>query len=334
MTTRLEKTGATRSASRLARTAQRERSKRNASKDEKLKAKVEVWVGERIRQTLSSTESLLSELTARMEAKENSAIHEYQKLQSSIQTFEEKLRTSIRDQALPLAMQACRDELAVQRAQIDSELRSQIDLVVANTRDVREQQQKLTKDFQAFREGTDRRIVVFEKSGWQEGRDTLQNLEARFTDWVAAENDRDMFTRRLEAIVKELEGRTWPWRTHMDRSGSPDAHDSGAVRSASPNSRHPAKHSGEGAPQHFDCWRPWPNRGPIRPVPPTPRRSPPTSRPGSRPSSAGRKRSEVMQDGFQQRLHSVSTSSVSSGMPRTRPGSARERRSEADVLIS
>lgn len=298
---------------------------------------MEVWVGERIRQTLSATESLLSELTARMEAKENNAIHEYQNLQSSIRTFEEKLRTSIRDQAIPLAMQACRDELGVQRAQMDTELRSQIDMVVANTRDIREQQEKQTKDFQAFREDTDRRITVFEKSGWREGRDALQNLETQFTNYVAAENERETFTRRLEVLVKDLESRNWPWRTHMDRGGSPDAHDSGAVRSASPNLRDPAKYCGELAPQEAGPWRPWPTRGPLRPVPPTSRPSPPsslpTSRTSSRPSSAGRKRTEATQDGFQ-RVNSVSTSSVSSGIPRARPSSARERRPEADVLIS
>lgn len=301
-----------------------------------MKAKVEVWVGDRIRQTLSSTESLLSELTARMEAKENGAIQEYQNLQSSIRTFEEKLRTSIRDQAIPLAMQACRDELAVQRAQIDSELRSQIELAKANMREIKAEHEKQGKNFKTFCEETDRRIAVFEKSEWREGRDALRSLEAQFAKYVTEEKEKDILTRRLEVLVKDLESRNWPWRPHMDRGGSPGPDDSGAVRSHSPTSRDPAKHCVEG---QDAGWRPWPTRGMIRPVPPTSRPSPPTSmpssRPSSRPSSAGRRRPEGPPEFFGaggQHLHVMSTSSVPSGVPRTRPSSARERRPEADAL--
>lgn len=335
---RWERTGVTRAASRSARAVQRERAKAQAARDEKLKAKVEGWVGDRIRQTLFSTESLLSELTARMEAKENGAIKEYQNLQSSIRTFEDKLRTSIRDQAIPLAMQACRDELVVQRAQIDSEIRSQIELAKANVCEIKAEHEKWGKDFQTFREETDRRIAVLEKSEWREGRDALRNLEAQFAEYMIEEKEKDILTRRLEVLVKDLEGRNWPWRTHMDRGGSPGPDDSGAVRSNSPSSRDPAKHCVEMAGQDAGSWRPWPPRGTFRPVPPASRPSPTTSmhssRPSSRPSSAGRRRPEGPHDGYGaggQHLHVVSNSSVSSGVSRTRPSSARERRPEADA---
>merc|ERR1712139_257059 len=75
----------------------------------------------------------------------------------------------------------------------------------------------------AFQVGMTRRLEDVEATSrlLPDHHEKIQKLIADFDTWVSCETARETYTRRLEWLVRDMEGRVWPWRPNMDRSNSP-----------------------------------------------------------------------------------------------------------------
>lgn len=146
----------------------------------------------------------------------------------------------------------------------------------------------MKSEFETFASHESIRLESLEKAAKEqrEAKRKLDKLHDDYTEYVKQQVDRDARTHVLEAMMKDMEGRLWPWRPNMDRSPSP--------------------------PRDGTEWKEWANHwpryGPVKPenkfamkalkrtaamspmTPPTP--SPPESRPNSRPTSAVYRESE------------------------------------------
>jgi len=242
---------------------------------------------------------------------------ECQKMQERIQVLERNRDTMIKDQ-VKTVLSACQNEVEAVRLNIERTLRDQGDQTKALMERLRHEHDEQKAGLKSFSAAIERRIERIEPiiPDYQETSHTLYKLKQDFETYVNNEREREVFSRRLEILVKDMESRNWPWRPNMDRSPSPPR------ETSAPTSVALGGAGGATAPAgvyEVNDWRPWPTNGPVRPTPPS-----------SRPSSA---RSRRPPPGIENTTYrSASTSGMSSAgsglaVARVRPSSARGPRS-------
>lgn len=123
----------------------------------------------------------------------------------------------------------------------------------------------------AFEQSSNHRLELMEfaTKDTEEAREMLSKMRVEFDDFYMSEGQREAYTKYLEAFVKDMEKRVWPWREHMDhrdRSSSPGLEERTALfqdgdprqpTDAATTEDRPA--SPTGIP-----WLPWPTQGMVK----------------------------------------------------------------------
>eukprot|EP00928_Gymnodinium_smaydae_P073386 TRINITY_DN56595_c0_g1_i1.p1 TRINITY_DN56595_c0_g1~~TRINITY_DN56595_c0_g1_i1.p1 ORF type:complete len:350 (-),score=41.99 TRINITY_DN56595_c0_g1_i1:230-1219(-) len=221
------------------------KARRLAQKEEKMKAKLDAWIAAPLRTLITNSEQINSEFTQQLQTKVTSLTDECRKLQHRINMLESTQETRITDQ-VSTALNSYLDKECIRSRLVTVEREvAQQDLELKRVLEMsRQELLKLSEDAKTFQEITVRRLDRLEDSPEiQHTAESLQKLTQEFVSYVSGENEREVLTRRLEYLVKDMEARNWPWRPNMDRSQSP------------PRGRDFGKTE----------WRPWPANGPVRP---------------------------------------------------------------------
>lgn len=205
--------------------AQRVRKKAADAKESALKAKIESFALKPLRELLHAKEEAIYE---RLLAHTTSVSEECANIQERIGSMEGRQREVIHDQVSAA--------MAARRKDIESTFSSQYSLLEKRERqlaaEVKEsfekmqgQNDRLKNEWKDFYGSTLRRLEHIETTikGYRDNEKTLCKLSVEFTNFASAEEQRENVTRRLTALVKDLEDRNWPWRKFMDRSPSPGA---------------------------------------------------------------------------------------------------------------
>lgn len=216
----------------LTRAQARAKSAKAKARDADLKSKIESWCGSKLRATIEVNTNLISDLTARVAAQEALSHQEQQKLDVSMKSFGEKLEKLLKEQAKPFD----RPAEAERRADaLEHELQQRCAVLRSVQEGIEKQLAELKKEVQTFSGNASSRLksLEFSTSDYPDTKIKLQRLRAEFEGYVRQEEQRTVYNKRLEFLVKDMEDRNWPWRPNMDRSNSPHY---SLVRNASPAS--------------------------------------------------------------------------------------------------
>lgn len=290
--------------SRYRRTAARAKARKIAARDERLKRQIHSWFVEPLRNAISANERYIDEAKDRFQSKVENVILEFRKLQHHIQLLENGRDANIKEQ-VSAVMLTCRTELEEKCSNIERDLNEQSETSKKFMEEFKREQSRLRNDLNALTEKAGKRLNGMENaiSDYSGIWTSFHKLEADFSGYVSQENQRETYTKRLEILVKDMEGRNWPWRPNMDRSPSPN---SASIAWASHNSSHDAIRA-----IHDEDWRPWSTSGPVKPSPPS-----------SRPSSARYKREQAT------KAPAACSAGSGASAARSRPSSARGRRQQ------
>lgn len=283
-------------SSREKRTLVRTKARARMAHEEKIKALVDTFCRP-LATTISAQSQSVSDLSLELKRKESDLRSELQKVSERVQRIEQNLPTIIKEE-VEVSLAPFRKLESERRMVTENKVH---DLSLAATKLTEEltyAMEKLRTDLKNLSEKIPARLEPLEELGstYAQTKEKLDKLHADYTDYVSKQQDRDARNHMLEMMMKDMEGRLWPWRPNMDRSQSPQH----SPRSASPP-REPWDERRD--------WLPWPKLGPIKPpnhaafiraklqnsTNPTPtppeRATPPEtpssgSRQGSRPGSA------------------------------------------------
>eukprot|EP00930_Biecheleria_cincta_P025475 TRINITY_DN18140_c0_g1_i1.p1 TRINITY_DN18140_c0_g1~~TRINITY_DN18140_c0_g1_i1.p1 ORF type:complete len:273 (+),score=51.68 TRINITY_DN18140_c0_g1_i1:67-885(+) len=216
----------------LTRAQARAKSAKAKAREADLKSKIEAWCGSKLRAAIEANTSLIGDLTARVEAQEALSHQEQQRLDVSMESFQQQLEKLQREQAKPreIASEAERRANA-----LEQELQQRSEVLRLAQENIQKQLAKLQKDVQSLSEHASNRFKSLElsTSDYPDTKNRLQRLRAEFEGYVRQEDQRAVYNKRLEFLVKDMEDRNWPWRPNMDRSSSPHY---SLLRNASPAS--------------------------------------------------------------------------------------------------
>lgn len=204
----------------LTRAQARAKSSKAKARDADLKSKIEAWCGSKLRAAIEANTNLISDLTVRVEAQEALSNQQQNKLGASVGSIEERLEKILKEQAKPFAMQF---EAEKRSDKLEQEFLQRSEALRSVQEGIQKQLTKLQKDVQTFSEhaSTSLKSLKHSTSDYPDTKIKLQRLKADFEGYVRQEDQRTIYNKRLEFLVKDMEDRNWPWRPNMDRSNSP-----------------------------------------------------------------------------------------------------------------
>lgn len=289
---------------RQQRTQARLRAKTKALRADEHFAKLESAIGAPLRQAIANQTQSIASLEAKVKMQDTDLMKD---MQGRMAHFECDLNKIIRDE-VEAAMAPYRKSME----QLRSSLEKQFAALHPEVKHLRismfQEQDKQKLAVSAIELSIARRLEELELDNatrkTEESKHMLSNLIVDFDNYVGKENERELYTRRLEVLVKDIEQRVWPWRGKRDRSGSPppmtsDERGTG-WRAMIDGSRSPPLCALEQEINTDDekkqlqgpSWMPWPTNGIVQAKaspatshgptpPPSARPTPPTSRPSS-----------------------------------------------------
>jgi len=216
----------------LTRAQARAKSAKSKARDADLKSKIESWCGSKLRAAIEVNTNLIGDLTARVAAQEALSHQEQQQLDVSMKSFGEKLETLLKEQAKPFDRAA---EAERRADALEHELQQRSEVLRSAQEGIEKQLAKLKNEVQTFsgHASSCLKSLEFSTSDYPDTKIKLQRLRTEFEGYVRQEEQRTVYNKRLEFLVKDMEDRNWPWRPNMDRSNSPHY---SLVRNASPAS--------------------------------------------------------------------------------------------------
>lgn len=204
----------------LTRAQARAKSAKAKARDADLKSKIESWCGSKLRAAIEANTNLISDLTVRVEAQEALSNQQQHKLDVSVESIEKRLEKILKEQAKPFAIQF---EAEKRSEKLEQEFVKRSEALRSAQEGIQKQLAKLQKDVQTFSQhaSTSLKSLELSTSDYPDTKMKLQRLRADFEGYVRQEEQRTVYNKRLEFLVKDMEDRNWPWRPNMDRSNSP-----------------------------------------------------------------------------------------------------------------
>jgi len=287
-------------SSRVARTRARNKLRVKEREEQRLKQQMEEWFGTPLRTAIRNQSQSLEDLNGWFVRKEGELTREVQRVSEKMFNFENRLSQMVREQ-VDSAMESSRQAQEQRHHAEELKMREMSEDVRRLSEQLLHAYTGLKNDFTKHSTQVNTRLAELGnmETDYHQTKIKLDNLQTELTDYVSKQTERDAVTLHLEAVVKDMADRLWPWRTNMDRSQSPPR------EAFNPQSQE---------------WLPWPKSGAVRPSgyssipallgpmpqaqqtpqtphtpqapqpayvrrnPPAP--SPPRSRPASRPNSA------------------------------------------------
>lgn len=273
-------------SSRQARTATRTKVRAKVAREERLKAQVEGWVGAPLRASIRANETAVGDLNRQLQVMETDLMAENRKVRDRVHALDNSLSQIVKDE-ISAAMTLFKSTSEQGRVHLETQVGETSAELRRLKETVSQENEKFKAAFTAMEVSMARRLEDLEHftRDYKESRDSLHKLAADFRTYVEDQSQRDVYAKRLEFLVKDMEKRVWPWRPNMDRSQSPpprqDFYDSTTQCLQDGNIE----------------WLPWPSNGPVKTEKcsgstsqVSPHHSPPASArptpPSSRPNSA------------------------------------------------
>lgn len=303
---------------RNARTTTRKKVRLRQTKEAKWKAQVDAWVGVPTRNALTVQAQSLTDVSSTIISRQHESVREVKALSERVKHLETNMDRMVKEQ-VSVVMSTFRETNSQALLELEHRI-TEMSRVDPNLKDkFFEEQEKQKLEHSAFEKSANRRFEAIEAATKDVGetKSTLWELRVDFDEFHRGDSQREAYTQYLEAFVRDMEKRVWPWREHMDRSKSPPAEERMELWQ-------PTEIQGAGI-----GWMPWPTHGPVKATAlasscpstrppsdaPTPCASVRPTPPTSRPSSAHQNRS----------MGNVSTQSWRPTPPSSRPSSASYR---------
>lgn len=290
------------------RTRARLRAKQKALRAENQFEQLESAIGGPLRQAIANQSQSIVNLDAKVKVQETDLMKDMQGVRDRMVHFECDLNKIIRDE-VEAAMIPYRKSMEQLRSSLEQQFAALPPEVKHLKISMFQEQDKQKLAVSTIELSIARRLEELENTtrNVEESKDILSTLIVDFDNYVGKENERELYTRRLEVLVKDIEQRVWPWRVKRDRSGSPPPGDEKCTgwRAMIDGSRSPPvcalekcaawqviNTDDEKKQLQGQSWIPWPTNGIVQTKaspatshgptpPPSARPTPPTSRPSS-----------------------------------------------------
>jgi hypothetical protein len=266
--------------SRVGRAAARERNRKRAAREERLRTQVQTWCNP-LQKEVAAQSLSVQEISRENHGKIVDLMVASKTAIDRITSLENNLEKLIKDEVESVMARRFNKEASnlstVERQiiHLSEGLAHLREKVLAS----QEAHKQAVTDLQESA-ARSRKDIDYNATRLAESSNTLDKLVSEFDIYCRNDEQQKNYIQRLEMLCKDLEARVWPWRPNMDRSKSPPPREDELVV------WQPSNAVGERAE-----WMPWPANKEVKAGRPmSPGRTPPCSvqptPPSSRPSSA------------------------------------------------
>lgn len=209
-------------SSRAVRTQTRQKARAKIAREQRLKAQVDAWFGKPLRDAVNSQAETVSDVSRHLQVIKTDLAIEVRSVKERVAYLEKHVSKIIAEE-----IEVVLAPMRINNQQICSNHERKLASLCEDMRHFKDtmaqERDKQKLEFGAFEVSTATRLEDAEHTtrSFQDSKRMLEKLSDDFESYVLNETQREVYTRRLEFVVKDMEARVWPWRPNMDRTDSP-----------------------------------------------------------------------------------------------------------------